>query len=312
MMNKSRPFFDRVAIPFGISLLILVSLTFLTIAYLSENDLSETEEGSINGWWKLAIGIPVFMVLLLLEKLIPFAADKKPEARHKFRNFFWPLVNALPGALIVAFGLLVVAHHMGNQGRGLLPWLGLTGAASAGVGILLLDFWMYFWHRANHTLPLLWRFHRMHHTDPVLDASSAFRFHIGEMVLSGFFRIGVVAVLGLQIRHIVLYETLLLPVILFHHSFIILPDKLDRALRYIIVTPGMHHVHHSVVQAETDSNYASIFSGWDRLFGSYRERQDLQSLDFGLEEFRHTGWQGVWGMLKTPFVKVRRGEQTKL
>jgi hypothetical protein len=172
------------------------------------------------------------------------------------------------------------------------------------VGVLLLDAWMYAWHRANHALPFLWRFHRMHHSDPTVDVTTALRFHCGEIVLSSLLRLAVVPLLGLELWQVILYETMLLPVIAFHHSNVALPERWDRLLRLVIVSPNMHRVHHSDWQPETDSNFASIFSWWDRLGRSFRLRPDVRTLHYGLREFDGDRWQSLWGLLRTPLARL--------
>jgi sterol desaturase/sphingolipid hydroxylase (fatty acid hydroxylase superfamily) len=170
------------------------------------------------------------------------------------------------------------------------------------VALLLFDAWMYLWHRANHAVPFLWRFHRMHHSDPAVDTTTALRFHVGEIVISTLLRLGVIPLLGMRLWQVILYETLLLPVIAFHHSNVALPTVWDRRLRWVIVSPNMHRVHHSDWQPETDSNFASIFSWWDRLGRSFRLRPDVRTLQYGLRELDGNQWQGLWGLLRTPLA----------
>src|SRR5215813_5385924 len=124
----------------------------------------------------------------------------------------------------------------------------MIGAAAA---ILLFDAWMYLWHRANHQLDFLWRFHRVHHSDPEMDVTTAIRFHAGEILISSALRLAVIPLLGITNRQLLVYEMLLLPVILFHHSNVLIPERLDAILRLVIVTPAIHRVHHSRLRAET-------------------------------------------------------------
>jgi rhodanese-related sulfurtransferase len=159
---------------------------------------------------------------------------------------------------------------------------------------------MYLWHRANHTHPFLWRFHRMHHSEPQLDATSALRFHPGEILLSGIARLVIVPLLGMSVPQLVVYESVLFPVIVLHHSNVRLPRWLDYGLLALIVTPAMHRVHHSRWRPETDSNYGSVFPYWDRLFRSFRLRDDARHVELGLDEFSDPQWQTVGGLLRTP------------
>ncbi len=244
-------------------------------------------------------------LLWFLEAAFPlfesFVAGKRRWISHDSRNLAMGLGNAALGAAglvwltgrVAAFAEL---HHFG-----LLRVPALPALPSTLLMLLLFDLWMYAWHRLNHALPLFWRFHRMHHSDPAMDASSALRFHPGEVLLSGFFRLPVVAVLGMSLPQLALYEWLLFPVILVHHSNVAMPRRLDNLLRPLIVTPWMHWVHHSRIVPETNSNYGSIFSFWDRLFGSFRLRSEPRAIQFGLEGYDQAERQSLWGLLETPF-----------
>jgi sterol desaturase/sphingolipid hydroxylase (fatty acid hydroxylase superfamily) len=243
--------------------------------------------------------------LWLAESLAPhfaeFVRDVRARRRHAVRNAALAAINGLLG--IAALGALIAGSIVLAESRGLgllrlVEWPGWTELAAA---FILFDIWMYWWHRINHIVPFLWRFHRVHHSDPRMDVTTALRFHPGEIVLSTAARLAVVNLIGMELWHLALYELIATPVILFHHSNINLPRRVDNALRWLIVTPWMHWVHHSRLRAETHSNYASVLSVWDRVFGSYQFREDPDEIAFGLDEFpdddKH---QGVTGMIKTP------------
>jgi sterol desaturase/sphingolipid hydroxylase (fatty acid hydroxylase superfamily) len=166
---------------------------------------------------------------------------------------------------------------------------------------------MYVWHRANHTVPLLWRFHRMHHADDTMDVTTATRFHPGEHVGSGLLRLALIPLAGLGITELLAYDTLVVAVTMLHHADVSL-GHWDRPLSWLVVTPNLHKVHHSWLRPETDSNYATVLSVWDRLGRSRRVRPDPGGIVFGLEEFGGDRWQTVGGMLKTPFVGRARGD----
>ncbi len=172
--------------------------------------------------------------------------------------------------------------------------------------IVMFDIWQYWWHRFNHRMPLLWRFHAVHHADAAMDASSGVRFHTVEMLYSFLARLVVLPLIGVTVPQLVLYETLSLPVILFHHSNLRIPSGLDRVLRCVIVTPWMHYVHHSQWQPETDSNYSSFLSVWDRLFGSFRLRDNPAEITLGLDDYEEREWRPLPGLLAAPFTHARR------
>jgi sterol desaturase/sphingolipid hydroxylase (fatty acid hydroxylase superfamily) len=257
---------------------------------------------------KSTAALVALAVLWTLEGWIPFFHDFNERGKrfpHAGRNFALGAFNALVmGALFS--GLVVWASTRARgSGMGLLPWLGLPAWAETLLAVLIFDAWMYLWHRLNHIVPILWRFHRVHHSDPRMDVTSGVRFHPGEIALSFLVRIPVVPLLGITVWQLALYESLLLPVILFHHSNLAISGKADAVLRWIIVSPNMHRVHHSDWQPETDSNYASVFSWWDRIFRSYRWREDYHAIQYGLREFADPGWHTLKGILKTPLKKQK-------
>jgi sterol desaturase/sphingolipid hydroxylase (fatty acid hydroxylase superfamily) len=255
------------------------------------------------------VAVGTLLVLWLLETWVPFLIDRPGRLRHAARNLVMGGLNLL----VIGFGFSAVTAAVATwaaqaQFGFLNLWSGPLWIETP-LALLLFDGWMYGWHRANHAVPFLWRFHRMHHSDPDLDVTTALRFHAGEIVVSSVLRLAVIPLLGLRLWQVILYETLLLPVIAFHHSNVALPERWDRRLRALIVSPNMHRVHHSDWQPETDSNFASIFSWWDRLAGTFRLRDDVRALHYGLREFRKPDWQSLGGLLKTPFVSPRRDDQ---
>ena len=195
-----------------------------------------------------------------------------------------------------------VAAWSAEHGLGLLHLVDLPPWASWAAAIILFDLWMYVWHVLNHKVPLLWRFHAVHHADRRLDVTSAVRFHTGEIVLSAAARLAVVPLLGLTLEQLLLYELVLQPIILFHHSNVRTHPLLDRVLRWIIPTPRVHWVHHSKVRMETDSNYGSVFSWWDRVFRTFRLRPDAGRIEFGLEISGDHESDDLTGMGIMPFT----------
>ncbi len=149
--------------------------------------------------------------------------------------------------------------------------------------LLILDLWIYWWHRANHRIAFLWRFHRVHHLDQWLDVTSSVRFHFGELVLSALVRAVVISCLGIPIISVIIFEALVLVNTGFHHSNVKIPKRIEEVLSRVIVTPSIHWVHHHVVQSDTDSNYGALFSFWDRLFGSRSKSQRTSDMEIGLK-----------------------------
>lgn len=257
---------------------------------------------------KPAVAVIVLALLWAFESWLPFFAEfneTKKRLPHAGRNFALGAFNALVLGGLFTGSMVWAAAWAAEQGFGLLHQFQLTLWEAGALSVVLFDGWMYLWHRINHIVPYLWRFHRVHHSDPRMDVTSGVRFHPGEIILSFLARIAVVPLLGLELWQLALYEALLLPVILFHHSNVAVPGRIDRLIRWVIVSPNMHRVHHSDFQPETDSNYASIFSIWDRLFRSYRWREDYHSIRFGLYEYRGARWHTLRGMLEIPFRRLK-------
>lgn len=249
---------------------------------------------------------PVTVVLCLAvlwtwETFLPLIGSHEKRWRHAGRNLVIAVSNTVILGVLFAAATVAVAVWAAEQRMGLLHLLGLPSPWRWFVAILLLDGWLYVWHRLNHRLPLLWRFHRMHHSDGAMDVTTATRFHIGEHLGAGILRLGLIPLFGVMAVELLLYETLVVAVTMFHHANISL-GRFDRPLRWIVVTPKMHQIHHSRLRHETDSNYSVLFSLWDRLACTYRMRRSGEVVRPGLDDFDDDRWQSVTGMLKTPFV----------
>ncbi len=249
------------------------------------------------------------VVLLLLESAHPFFElfrVRRDRTRHLARNLVLGAANGLLVAVVFA-GLWVAAAAWAEaRGWGLLRLADLPVWLHAVLAVLLLDAWTYAWHRMNHRVPFLWRFHRVHHSDAQMDVTTASRFHTGEIVLSSLLRVPLIVALGVTAWELVLYETLMFAVVQFHHANLALPPRVEAVVNKVIVTPAMHKVHHSRWQPETDSNYSALLSVWDRLFGSFRRREALHEVALGLAEFDDDAHQSVAGMLRTPLAPVRK------
>jgi sterol desaturase/sphingolipid hydroxylase (fatty acid hydroxylase superfamily) len=244
------------------------------------------------------------VVLLGWESIAPYFALFRDGWRHRgghaLRNIVMGALNALLIRLLFVGGWKWMADRAEASGFGLLNLTPLPGWIHVLGAVVLLDFWTYWWHRANHRLPFLWRFHRTHHSDPEMDVTTANRFHLGEILFSSCLRLAVIPLLGVHFWEVAVYETLLQFVVQLHHANVGLPVALDRFLRLFIVTPLMHKVHHSRIQSETDSNYSSLMPVWDRLFGSFRLRADPRAIQFGLHGYDAAEKQSLAGLLKTP------------
>jgi sterol desaturase/sphingolipid hydroxylase (fatty acid hydroxylase superfamily) len=210
----------------------------------------------------------LFLALLFLERTLPLRQPRRPALRRWLVNL---AISVL--ALGTAFALVRPAATAAMQATetwrfGLLRWIELPTALAFLVAVLLLDLSFYFWHLANHRVPLLWRFHVVHHIDPDLDVSTAFRFHFGEVALSAGFRILQIMLIGASPLAVAIYELLFQASTLSRHSNVQLPIRVERFVNHVLVTPRMHGIHHSMVQHENSSNFSVVFSFWDRFRGT--------------------------------------------
>lgn len=259
---------------------------------------------------KPALTVLCLAAFWMWETFFPRASDRKRRWRHAGRNLAIALGNTVVLALVFAAATVFVATWASENRFGLLHVSGIAWPWRILPAILLLDAWLYIWHRANHRIPFLWRFHRMHHSDREMDVTTATRFHIGEHVGGATLRLGLIPLFGVTAFEILIFETLVVANTMFHHANISL-GRFDRPLRGLIVTPRMHEIHHSRLRPETDSNYSVLFSLWDRAFRTFRMRPDGERVQLGLTEFDDDRWQSIPGMLTTPFLAVAKFAQTK-
>ena len=262
---------------------------------------STTTPLEIVGYAKRIAPVLLLTLFWCWETWWPFFGQKDGRLKHAGRNLAVAVFNTVVMGLLFGYVMVVVTGWTQQNQSGLLNNLGLGWVIRFVLGLVLLDCWMYFWHRGNHVIPFLWRFHRMHHSDRRMDVTTATRFHLGEHVISTVLKIGLIPLLGLEVWHLPAYDALVIAVTQFHHADISL-GRWDEWLRLVVVTPDMHKIHHSDQHEETDSNYSTVLSVWDRLFGSFRKRDDPKTIVFGLKEFADPSWQGITGMLRTPLA----------
>jgi len=259
------------------------------------------------------VAAAVALALLWIgEAVAPFfAASRRERWGARLRHLALAALNAVV-ASVFAGATLAVTVWAADAGFGLLNWFRSVGdpwwgmLAVGAVSLVLLDGWHYAFHVLAHKTPALWRFHVMHHNADHLEATAAMRFHAAEIAAQCALSLPVYALLGVSIYEVLAYQVVMLPISLFHHADLRLPERLERALRLIIVTPGMHLLHHSTWERETDSNYAVVLSLWDRLFGSYRWRDDLAGVDVGIEGYGAEDTATLRGMLRTGLQKAHR------
>jgi sterol desaturase/sphingolipid hydroxylase (fatty acid hydroxylase superfamily) len=257
---------------------------------------------------RLSVFAGIFAAMAAWEVLAPRREQKL------VRGTRWPgnigivvLDTALVRLLVptTAVGLALVAEA---RGWGLMHALGLPMWAAVPLAVVALDLAIYLQHVLFHAVPALWRLHRVHHADLEIDVTTGARFHPIEILLSMGLKLGVVAALGTPAVAVLLFEVLLNATSMFNHSNVRMPLRLDRVLRWIVVTPDMHRVHHSIAARETNSNFGFNLPWWDRLFGTYRDQPAAghEAMTIGIEQFRDPGEQRLDHMLTQPF----RGNDT--
>ena len=208
--------------------------------------------------------------LLVAERRRPLRRQVEPGAARVGRNL---AIGLLAGATTAAseFPIIAPVQALAERERiGLLRQIPMPRALRVLAGFLLLDYTLYLWHRANHRAPLLWRFHAVHHIDLDLDSTTGLRFHAGELGMAAAFRAAQVLLLGVDRETLRLWQQTLVASVVFHHSNLELPVAVEQRLNAVLVTPRMHGIHHSTRADETNSNYSSLLSWWDRLHQSLR------------------------------------------
>jgi len=241
------------------------------------------------------------VLLLLAESVWSFRRPVESRWRRRTINLFITGANALFLSVLLG-GLIVSVHRAFELHRvGLFHALGMSPWVNVALTVVSLDGVTYVWHRAYHGLPLMWRMHRVHHSDRDLDVTTSGRFHLTEMVLSAAFRLGVIALLGATAASVVIFEIIFGLTNQLEHANLSLPEPFESWCRLVFVTPDMHRIHHSQEKSHTNSNYSTIFSWWDRLFGTYRFGEDQRRLMIGLPEYQRPGDVSLDKVLVMPF-----------
>jgi len=258
----------------------------------------------------LSFGL-VFAVMASWEIVAPRRPRTLPRGARWPHNLALVALNTLLLRMLFPLGAVGGAIWAAGAGWGLLPWLGAPAWVAFPTAVLLLDLAIYLQHLVFHRIPVLWRVHRAHHADLDLDVTSGSRFHPVEMVLSMLFKLAVVVALGAPTGAVLLFELLLNATAMFNHANVGLPPWLDRPLRWVIVTPDMHRVHHSIRPDETNSNFGFNIPLWDRVFGTYRQapRDGHPEMTLGLPDVRDPAGQRLDRMLLQPFVRGRSAVQ---
>lgn len=252
----------------------------------------------------IAIGL-VLASLFVVERFLRLRASTRPLLGRLLVNLAISALAFATATFLVRPVALSVLEWSSERPFGLIHAIPMPVAVQFITAFLLMDLAFYWWHVANHRIPILWRFHNVHHMDPDLDVSTAFRFHFGEVALSTAFRIVQVGAIGLSAWMFAVYEMVFQANTLFHHSNVRLPIRLERLLTLVIVTPRMHGIHHSQVREETNSNFSVVFSWWDRLHRTLGLNIPQAEIVVGVPGYAQKGDNSLSNALLLPFRRQR-------
>jgi sterol desaturase/sphingolipid hydroxylase (fatty acid hydroxylase superfamily) len=258
--------------------------------------------------YEIVIRLTFFFGIFALVAFWELLAPRRPLTTSKKVRWFSNLSITFLNPVLLRLVFPVLAVEMAITGKengwGLLnnfdlpSWLGMV------IGIVVLDLAIYLQHVMFHAIPIFWRLHMMHHADLDYDLTTGLRFHPIEIILSMGIKLAVVVIVGPPAAAVLVFEVILNTAAMFNHGNILLPAGVDRILRYFIVTPDMHRVHHSVVIRETNSNYGFNLPWWDRLFGTYCDQpaKGHKSMTIGLSQFREPKRLTLPWLLALPFI----------
>ncbi len=244
-------------------------------------------------------------VIGLWELIAPRRALTVSKGVRWLNNLGLVFFNSFVARLLFPAAAVGVAAFAAEQGWGLLHYYSIPFWPAVVIAIVAMDFVIWLQHVMVHAVPILWRLHRVHHADPDFDVTTGARFHTLEIILSLLIKFATIVVLGPPVVAVVIFEIILNAMAMFNHGNVRLPVGLDRALRWLVVTPDMHRIHHSVADDEANSNFGFNLSIWDRLFGTYRDqpRGGHEGMTIGIHKYREpklVSW--LPGMLALPFI----------
>ncbi|QRK04032.1 sterol desaturase family protein [Archangium violaceum] len=251
--------------------------------------------------YQFLLMLAVLVPLLVLETYRPLATGRRGRLVHGLRHVGLFALGTVVFGFIVAF-TSTLAVSAAERHFGLLNLVSLPGFAQVFLGLLAIDLVHYGRHLLMHKVSLLWRLHRVHHSDPDVDTTTLFRVHPLENLSVFICQLLAVALFGVPLLSLLLHSVLNTASAMLQHANIRLPAWADRWMSLVLTSPGMHHVHHSRYVEETDTNYGAIFAWWDRLFGTYRMPPEDRDIELGLPEFDEPRYQSFRGLMVTPFI----------
>ena len=254
---------------------------------------------------RMAILVGGLLLFWIIEGAIPLLPlkYKKNKWRHASVNLVFTGIHLI---IHTALAILIVklSDWCAQTGFGLVYWMDAGVLWTIVIGVLALDFSSWLVHIVMHKIPLLWRFHLIHHSDTNVDVTTGLRHHPGDSLLRGIFFLILIFVSGAPMYSVMIYQTMVVLSTAFTHANINMPVKLDKALSYVLISPNMHKVHHHWKQPFTDSNYGAVFSVWDRLLGTFM-KLDPKEIRYGLDRYYpNEKDEDFVALIKKPFQKL--------
>jgi len=255
---------------------------------------------------RTAIFTGVLLFFLIWELLSPYRPSSVSKAKRWLINLGMAGFNNVALVLIFGAAPLALAAYVTKNQIGALNALAAPYWLKVLLALMFMDFMLWVWHLLNHEVPLLWRFHRVHHTDLNMDVSTATRFHLGELGISALIKLALIYLLGLDVLMVVLFESLVVATAQFHHSSLKVPVWFENIWYVLFVPPSMHRVHHSVKIRERNTNYGTIFSFWDRFMGTLLTSVDQAGIRIGVGGHFEEKKLNLPHLLVMPFTRYVR------
>jgi len=249
--------------------------------------------------------IAVFALLFVLERFFPLRKTTQSLLGRLFVNLAISVLTFIAAAVFVQPAARWALRWSADTPLGLVHLIALPAPIEFALSFVLLDLGFYYWHVANHRVPFLWRFHNVHHIDPDLDVTTAFRFHFGEITLSTGFSLLQVSLIGPSAWSFAVYQLIFQAEVLLHHRNLLLPIGAERLLNKVLVTPRMHGIHHSQVQRENNSNFGTVFPWWDRLHRTLGVNIPQDAVVVGVPGYTLAEDNRFWNTLLIPFRRQR-------
>lgn len=249
-----------------------------------------------------------FGLLFIIIATERFISYRKVEKRKRWTTNYVLTFIAIISMMAIPFTFISVANIAENNCWGLFNLIKLNWILVGFLTLLLRGFVSFFTHYLAHRIPFFWRIHRVHHLDTEMDVSTTVRFHPFEFVINSIVGLPIVLIFGFPVWGLMLYELFDIIVTLISHSNTSLPQNAEKVVRYFIVTPDLHRVHHSSYRPETDSNYSAVFPIWDILFGTFKtkNRAPQSNMELGLEEVRDERTTNILWLLASPFESLTK------